>query len=55
MVIVWVLYFPSNGEDYLYHAGEYSDRDSCVAAAMWLRPDEEASYMCWPVRKLMQE
>ena len=52
IVLFWVLYFP--GDVYLYHAGEYGNRESCVQAAHALRPNEE-HFECWPVRYLTLE
>jgi len=59
IVLVWVLYFPSPGNAYLFHGGEYTTRDSCTRAAQeiieYTDTPTASIFECWPVRKVMQE
>lgn len=58
IVVVWVLYFQSPLHEYMYHGGEYPDRESCRQAGQLILSDvgrPGALYECWPVRKLMEE
>ena len=63
-VIVYVLYFMSPEYDYMYHAGEYADRDKCNRAAELIREATHARlghdkavlhHGCWAIRKVMEE
>lgn len=55
VAIVWMLLYLHPTENYMFHAGEYGTRDSCVKAAALMLDMEGQHPQCWPIRKLMEE